>query len=691
MTDASTASVPKGLTGRPSATGKKRISSLDGVRAISLFILMGYHFGVGWLQGGFFGLDVFYVLSGYLITGLLLSEYRKRGSIKLSAFWLRRARRLLPALLIVLVAVTLMVRFAEPVGLYPDFRWSAFSALFYFSNWQQIAASSNYFVATGAVSPLTHTWSLAVEEQFYLVWPLIVLAVMGLSRRFERGLRNLLIISVAGVIASATEMALLYTPTANTTRLYFGTDTHAQPILLGAAMACVMTMIQMRRGSDGMAPEARTAAVRRLLVVVGIAGLAGTFSLTYAMDGTAPFDYRGGFLVSSLSAGAIIVSAVSAPTGIVARVLSLRPLVWVGTISYGAYLWHYPIFIYLDAERTGRQGFTLLVIRFAATFVVAAASFYLVERPIMYGTFWKSVKAIGPAVVATIAVVVIIVVATTTAATAAAGVVRYQSPASDPAPPRVVVLGDSTALTLSFALSATAPKGTTVVDGGSFGCGLVFGTYASNDPPTPQLPMFPACNVASPPSSQWPARDMAFVMGTKPGDVVLFVAGTWEVQDVLRGGKWTNIEQPADQRYVLAQMARAVGIATAHGAHLAFTTMPALASGAAFNEGPLPEDSPARRAIYNKLVRETAKDFPGKVSVIDYGAILSPNGVFTKDIDGVQVRTADGVHTPSYAPGNAFAGNSTEAVAHAFYNWISPRIWPLITASVPARSNGSSS
>ena len=120
---------------------------------------MGYHFGVGWLQGGFFSLDIFYVLSGYLITGLLVSEYRKRSAIKLSAFWLRRARRLLPALLIVLVAVTLLVRFVSAPDLYIDFRMSALSALFYFSNWWQIAASSNYFVATGAVSPLTHTWS----------------------------------------------------------------------------------------------------------------------------------------------------------------------------------------------------------------------------------------------------------------------------------------------------------------------------------------------------------------------------------------------------------------------------------------------------------------------------------------------------------------------------------------------------
>ena len=156
--------------------------ALDGLRAFALLIIMGYHFGVDRFQGGFFSLDIFYVLSGYLITGLLLGEWARSARIRLGAFWARRARRLLPALAVVLVVVTLVVRLTYPVGLYPDLRMADLSALFYFSNWWQIAASGNYFVATGAVSPLTHTWSLAVEEQFYLVWPLVVLAVVHLGR-----------------------------------------------------------------------------------------------------------------------------------------------------------------------------------------------------------------------------------------------------------------------------------------------------------------------------------------------------------------------------------------------------------------------------------------------------------------------------------------------------------------------------
>ena len=256
------------LAARPSATGGDRIVALDGLRALGALLIIGFHFGIGWLPGGFIGVDLFYVLSGYLITGLLVGEYRKRSTIGLSAFWLRRARRLLPALLVMLVVVTLLVRYDAAPGIYPDFRMNALSSLFYFSNWWQIATSGNYFVATGPPSPLTHTWSLAVEEQFYLVWPLVVLVVLRLSRVAARGIRILLALSVAGAVGSALEMALRYGPTVDTTRLYFGTDTHAQSVMIGAAMACLLTIVQMRRGAEGMAPPAAPPRAASPLVVV---------------------------------------------------------------------------------------------------------------------------------------------------------------------------------------------------------------------------------------------------------------------------------------------------------------------------------------------------------------------------------------------------------------------------------------
>ena len=153
--------------------------------------------------------------------------------------------------------------------------------------------------------------------------------------------------------------------------------------------------------------------------------------------------------------------------------------------------------------------------------------------------------------------------------------------------------------------------------------------------------------------------------GNRTGDVVLFVAGEWDVQDMLRAGQWTNITEPSFQRYELAQMRQAVRIGVAHGAHFDFATMPATGSG---------KEASIRRVTFDRLLDSVAKEFPATVSVIDYGGLLSPGGAFHEFLDGVQVRAADGVHTPAYVPGNIFANNTTEAVAHAFYNWLSPRL-----------------
>ncbi len=524
---------------------------------------------------------------------------------------------------------------------------------------------------------------MAVEEQFYLVWPLVVLSVMHFSRVFARGIRALLVVSVAGVVASSLEMALRYSPTANTTRLYFGTDTHAQSVMVGAVLACSLTLVQMRRGADGMAPSARAGGVRLALSALGLTGLVGLFTLASAMAGTDAFTYEGGILLAALSSAAVLVAAVCMQDGLLARGLALRPLVWIGTVSYGAYLWHYPIFVFMDTQATGLSGFWLLAARFATTFATAGASYYLVERPIMVGTFWRSLRAMAPATVALVTTTVVILATTAQPATAAVQVHRYRAlpPTAAVRPPVVVVLGDSTAASLGVALQSTAPSGTKVINGGLFGCGLAIGQWVSNNPPTPQLAMFPACNQATPPAKQWPAFDTNNVRPAVRGDVVLFVAGPWETQDILRNGHWTNITQVSFQRYELSQMRTLVGIATAHGAHLILATMPETAVGAYFHEKPFAEDSPRRRLIYDRLLKTVAKKYPRKVSILDLGQILSPGGVFHEYLNGVQVRTADGIHTPSYEPGDPFTDNSSQAVADAFYNWLSPRIWPKILAA----------
>ena len=239
--------------------------------------------------------------------------------------------------------------------------------------------------------------------------------------------------------------------------------------------------------ADGMAPTAKTAPAKVALTVVGLPGVGGTLVLTYTLTGTAALAYRGGFLLSALSAAAIILGAVCVAGGPLARVLSVRPMVWMGTVSYGAYLWHFPVFIELDAGRTGLAGLSLLALRFATTFVLAGLSYYLVERPVMEGTFWRTLRAAGPALAAMGATVAVVVVGTIAPAVAAAPKAVHPFPTSRSAadPPVVTVLGDSTALTLGFALAATAPARTTVDNGGLYGCGFAIGSWVSSDPPTP--------------------------------------------------------------------------------------------------------------------------------------------------------------------------------------------------------------
>ena len=648
-----------------SATGSDRIAALDGLRAVALLIIMGFHFGVGWLQGGFFSLDIFYVLSGYLITGLLLGEYRRRSGIVLSAFWLRRARRLLPALLIVLVVVTAYVRFVAPPGLYPGFRMSALSALFYFSNWWQIASSSNYFVAHGPVSPLTHTWSLAVEEQFYLVWPLVVLAVLHGSRTFARGVRNLLGLAAIGTVASAVAMAVLYGPTANLTRLYFGTDTHAQSILLGAVVACALTLVQMRRGDTGMAPTAAGATARRLLTVFGLVGFAGTLALTSTLTGTSPLAYQGGFLLSASAAAAIILGAVCVPGGPIARFLSVRPLVWIGTVSYGAYLWHFPVYVALDTPHTGLDGTALLGARFGATFALAAASYYLVERPVMFGAFWRRLRALAPAAAALAATVAVVVVgsvvpvaaapvATSTLTSAEHGALA-RAGAFSTRPVRFMLVGDSMAVTLAIGLEVDSVRhyGVRFINDETLGCDL------------DDLPVIIADQVDQPVSActHWRPLWTAEVARTHP-NVVGMLIGRWDLCDHISDGQVVHVGQPAWDAHLYDEIDQAVDIFSAHGAKVVLFTMPDIdAADEAPGSAAYPENSQIRVDEFNAIVRRVAAHRRSTVTLIDLNHELDPHGSFQLAIGDVTVRWTDGVH-----------------ISRAGGVWLQPFILPTVGA-----------
>ncbi len=642
------------------------LPALDGVRACAVLAVMMFHGGIPHMGGGFMGVDAFFVLSGFLITSLLIGEWRQSLTIKLGAFWARRARRRLPALLLRLLFVAFVASVIVPKGTYGALRLDALSTLLYVSNWHFILVNSNYFNETAASSPLLHTGSLAVEEQFYVIWPLVVLGVM----HFTRSLRALFALCCAAAIASAIWMYVLYDGGLNTNRAYLGTDTRSQCLFIGCALAVGLVLVTRRTHEEGRLDKGElwrpAGSVGTMLCgVVGIVGALTAVALWVLTTSTSSFPYSGGFFLIGLAVAAVILSAVAAPRSIVPRVLSLAPVRYVGRISYGLYIWHWPIFIWLDHARTGLYGYELFVVRVLVTFAVSVVSFHLIERPIRMGTFVSQWRA-WLVVPAGVGVVIVAIVAATTGTTAVASTTfpsaihptggatttTFAVPGSTPAaaPVRVLLFGDSVALTLGIGLSYPADQakyGYVLSDKGILGCGVVNGPEVELMGARDTTPS--ACN-GSPftpgePLNQqpWPNQWLDAINLVKP-NVVVLLAGRWEVVDREYEGTWTNILNPAYAAYVKQQLEQAAHLVTGTGARMVFLTAPCTDEGEQPDGAPWPEDNPARLAAYNKLVREVAAEYPLTDSVVDLNAAACPAGKYTSTVDGVVIRRTDGIH-----------------------------------------------
>ena len=385
---------------------------LDGLRALAVVAVLLYHAGMVWIPGGFLGVEVFFVISGYLITALLVTEWRQRGRIDLKTFWIRRARRLLPALYLVVVATLAYAVIFLP-GEVAGLRGDALSAFGYFTNWYLIFGNESYFEAMGRPSLLRHLWSLAVEEQFYLLWPPVVALGASLGARRWR-LRRLMFVSLAIAGLSALLMALMYVPEVDPSRIYYGTDTRAAGLLIGAALAfvwrpeerasregCVRLGRPRGAGSGGRFRRRWGWTLPALLDVVGVTALGGLVFFCLSFDEFQPALYRGGFLAVSLTTAALIL-ALAHPHARVGRfILGWRPLRWIGERSYGIYLWHWPVFMVtrpgLDIPLDGPK---LLALRLAVTVLLAHLSYRYVEKPVRSGALgsaWKKLRqARGP-------------------------------------------------------------------------------------------------------------------------------------------------------------------------------------------------------------------------------------------------------------------------------------------------------
>jgi peptidoglycan/LPS O-acetylase OafA/YrhL len=362
---------------------------LDGLRAIAVLAVIAYHLGAPWAQGGLLGVGVFFTLSGYLITDLLLGRWRA-GSLRLGNFWIRRARRLLPALFLMLIVVTAWVTLAQPSQL-ASLRGAVASAATYWNNWWLISQHISYFARFGPPSPLGHLWSLAIEEQFYLLWPFVLILGLRFVRERPGPARvhlRLALITIGLAIASAVLMAVLYHPGFDSSRVYDGTDTRAFGLLFGAALAMVWPAAQLSRN---VAPPAR-----RLLDGLGTIGLVGIALLIWRTNQYSSFLFPIGFVLLSLST-VLLLAALVHPAARLGRILGIRPLRWIGVRSYGIYLWHFPVIVLTTPTlEAGHVALGRAVLQTAATFIIAALSWRFVEDPIRRGALgriWTRVKS----------------------------------------------------------------------------------------------------------------------------------------------------------------------------------------------------------------------------------------------------------------------------------------------------------
>jgi len=366
---------------KPSLRAGRYMPGLDGLRAIAVLAVIAYHLGFGWASGGILGVGVFFTLSGYLITDVLLAQWSE-GRLRLGDFWLRRARRLLPALFVMLTVVSIWVAVADRSRLH-DLRYEVASAVAYVNNWWQIFHGQSYFARFGPPSPLGHLWSLAVEEQFYFIWPfLLLLGVRFIPERARPfSIRpRLATVTFLVATASAIEMALLYQPTFDASRIYDGTDTRAFGLLFGAALAMVWPSRALTRR---VTPTAVA-----ILDVLGAVGLLTIAVLVWRTTQYSAFVYRGGIVLLSL-ATVLVVAVCAHPATRVGRALGWNPLRWIGVRSYGIYLWHQPIIVLTTPALARGHDPIRVTAQVAATFVVAALSWRYVEEPVRRGALGR--------------------------------------------------------------------------------------------------------------------------------------------------------------------------------------------------------------------------------------------------------------------------------------------------------------
>ncbi|MCU1346826.1 MAG: acyltransferase family protein, partial [Acidimicrobiia bacterium] len=665
------------------------VPALDGIRGAAVAAVLVFH--AEHFSGGFLGVDLFFTLSGFLITSLLIAEWRGAGAIQLSTFWARRARRLLPAVLAVIAVVGLYaVIWAHPTEL-ERIRGDGLAALFYFANWHEIWSGRSYFANYGPPSPFEHMWSLAIEEQFYVVWPLLVFVML----RWRKSVTPLLVLTAVATAASLAAMLWLQDPHDGYSRVYFGSDPRASASLLGALAALLVAQFGHIRGPRGrLGLEA--AAVAALVALL--------WAWSHANLQTAGLYSKGGLFACGVGAAVIILAVSNPRPGPLSRLLAFPPLRWMGLISYGLYLWHWPIYVLLSADRTGLApaGWALVALRVAASLATAVVSYYLIEQPIRRGALPKKLATVavplGFGLAAASIVGFTVGAVSLPTSSLLAGGTNTAPPAGPPASgppttavpgapavPSVFIAGDSVGFTVAQGLLGLPAGTVTVSSEARFGCGL-----ARWDGDV-KLKAQVVSENADGQCHAWPNRWTAALATNHPADAVL-VLGAWDVADHKLDGKYVHpCQSEFDSRWQ-GEADEAMKVLGSSGARVDVVLTPHLRNTQIF---PLSKDEQDQRVdCLNRMLRDSAQR--AGANVLDLASFVCPASCEDKGLrpDGVHYDGTGGpqvarwlldqlAHLPSKA-GSSGLGRPTQAAAPPPTTTPSPSPTVASEPSVPA-------
>jgi peptidoglycan/LPS O-acetylase OafA/YrhL len=623
--------VPEAGTARGQRLRLAYQPALDGIRGLGLFFVMASHSGFDganragtWAQGGFFWVSTFFTLSGFLITSLLIQERATTGTVSLSAFWSRRFRRLMPGALVALAAIVVFgATIADALQL-QRLRGDGLSALFYVANWRFIVDRASYGDLFASPSPVQHFWTLSIEEQFYVLFPLLLGVLILLLGRSWRVIG--LVIGGITVLAIAW-MIYLHAAGARIDRLYFGTDTRLPELTVGVLLAIAV---------DRWRPHERPA-VQRALRWTGAIALVIIVYLTVSVERTSSWLYSGGFAAYAVLSAVLVVSVVQ-PGGAARAALSVQPLRWVGQLSYSGYLFHWPLFLWLDGERLGLEHnpYRLFAVRLVATLAVAAASHYLIEHPIRTGRrlHGRSPWVLAPSAFAVVAVGFIAVTHNPPAPAvdlgappdAEAGNLWRPMPVDDSGKPRILVVGDSQAYVLGKAIERWADRtGEAVAWNVAIpGCGIVRGGTT-----TLSEKFDGDCG-------DWAPRWSEQIRSYDP-DVVVVHSGGWDWIPRTReewGGE-KKYGDPTFDDYLVAEYAEAARVLAGGGARVVWLTSPCYET-QDFAEDP--------SHLNTDLLPRVQATSPESVTLIDFYGELCPGGKFTRSLFGFDDARPDGAH-----------------------------------------------